>query len=99
VGYGVFGGLPLMLLFIAALWVGFRYVGQFLRMKVDADLDQLKFVWALGAALFAQAVSCVSVYYFDQSFVFLFLNLAAIGSLYSYVRETESVSEEVCVEP
>ncbi|MCE9614626.1 MAG: hypothetical protein K8T26_10150 [Lentisphaerae bacterium] len=83
IGYGVFGGLALMLLFIAALWVAFRYVGQFLRANVNGDAEQLRFVWALGSALFAQAASCVSVYYFDQSFVFLFLNLAAIGSLYT----------------
>jgi hypothetical protein len=89
IGYGVFGGLPLMLLFIAALWAAFKYVGCFLRMKADADLDQLKFVWALGAALFAQAASCISVYYFDQSFVFLFMNLAIIGSLYSSLRHTD----------
>jgi hypothetical protein len=85
IGYAVFGGLLLMLLFIAALWVAFRYVGDYLRRHPNGDPKKTWFVWSLGAALFAQAGSCVSVYYFDQSFVFLFLNLAVIGSLYSHV--------------
>jgi hypothetical protein len=81
--YGVIGGLQLMLLFIAALWMAFRYIGRYLRMHTDDDVPDCRFAWALGAALFAQAASCVSVYYFDQSFIFLFMNLALIGSLYS----------------
>lgn len=81
--YGVAGGFLLMALFIAALWIAFRYVGRLLRMHAVDNVSECKFVWALGAALFAQAASCVSVYYFDQSFIFLFLNLAVIGSLYS----------------
>jgi hypothetical protein len=81
--YGVIGGFSLMALFIAALWMAFRYVGKYLRMHADDDLTKCKFAWTLGSALFAQAVSGLSVYYFDQSFIFLFLNLAVIGSLYS----------------
>jgi hypothetical protein len=38
-------------------------------------------VWALGASLFANAATCVSVSYFDQSFLFLFLTLGSVGSL------------------
>jgi hypothetical protein len=81
--YGVIGGLLLMLLFIAALCRAFSYVGKYLRLHIDNDVSRCKFAWALGAALFAQAASCVSVYYFDQSFIFLFMNLALIGTLYS----------------
>jgi len=72
IGYGVFGGLPLMLLFIGALWTAFRYVGKFLDRNANGDVGDSWVAWALGAALFAQAASCVSVYYFDQSFIFLF---------------------------
>ena len=89
IGYGVLGGLPLMLLFIGALWTAFRYVGKFLHMHANDDIDECKFAWALGAALFAQAASCISVSYFDQSFIFLYLNLAVIGSLYSSVSRQE----------
>jgi hypothetical protein len=72
-----------MISFIAALWIAFSYVGKILVLHAGRDLGESKFAWALGAALFAQAASCISVYYFDQSFIFLFLNLAVIGSLYS----------------
>lgn len=84
IGYGVFGGFALMVLFIAALWKSFQYVGRFLQMQKDRSSIESKFAWALGSALFAQAASCISVFYFDQSFIFLYLNIAIIGSLYSY---------------
>ena len=90
--YGVIGGFLLMSLFIAAMWMAFCYVGRYLRMHADDDIDKCKFAWALGAALFAQAVSCLSVYYFDQSFIFLFLNLALIGSLYSSASRQSAVA-------
>jgi hypothetical protein len=81
--YGVSGGLILMISFIAALWTAFSYIGGYLRMPIGDNISGQRFAWALGSALFAQAGSCISVYYFDQSFTFLFLNLAVIGSLYS----------------
>ncbi|MFT3868868.1 MAG: hypothetical protein QM715_10465 [Nibricoccus sp.] len=86
IGYGVFGGFPLMLLFIFALGTAFNYVGKTIRLDENAPLSEQFHIWTLGAALFAQACSCMSVYYFDQSFVFLFSNLAMIGSLYSSAK-------------
>jgi hypothetical protein len=76
---GVVGGLPLVLFFVAALAVAFSFVGR--AMRGDADVSRQRFlIWALGCALFAHTVTFVSVSYFDQSFVFLYLTLAAIGS-------------------
>jgi hypothetical protein len=46
-------------------------------------------VWALGASLFAHAVSFMSVSYFDQSFVALYVTLAAIAAT-ALTRETLS---------
>ncbi len=43
--------------------------------------DQLFLMWTLGAILFGHAITWMSISYFDQSVVFLFLLLAAIGSL------------------
>ena len=80
--YGVIGGLPLMFLFILALAVSFRYVGRSVEAMEDEPVSERFFVWALGAALLAQAATCISVSYFDQSYVFLFLNMAMIGSLW-----------------
>jgi hypothetical protein len=72
---GVYGGLALMLLFIAVLAKGFAMVGQ----AVHAADPAAGFVmWSLGATLFAHAATFVSVSYFDQSVVFLYLTLAAI---------------------
>ena len=80
-----------MILFIACIWAAFRYVGRLVAMgEYNYDEDDRKFAWVLGAALFAHAASCISVSYFDQSFVFLYLTMAAIASLYAN-RPNESV--------
>lgn len=79
--YGVDGGLPLMLLFIAALWIGFRYVRQSLLLLKDAPPQEQFLIWAAGSGLFAHTTTMVSVAYFDQSVMFLYLNLAIIASL------------------
>ena len=79
--YAVLGGLPLLLLFLLMLGTGFRYVGTALRERGDEAPEDGFLIWCLGVSLFAHAVTCVSVSYFDQSFVFLFLTLGMIGSL------------------
>jgi len=86
---GVIGGLPLMIVFIIILAKGFSYVGQVLQKTCD-DLSGASFlVWALGASLFAHAATMISVSYFDQSFLFLYLTLAAIGSIWSWSTSME----------
>ena len=79
---GVLGGLPLMLLFIWILWTAFKAVGESLHATSGRSEPEQFMIWSLGAALFAQAVTFVSVSYFDQSFVFLYLTIAAIGSIH-----------------
>lgn len=86
---GVDGGLPLMLLFIAILAKGYSYIGQALRQRPESSSQPRFLIWALGAALFAHTATFISVSYFDQSFVFIYLTLAAIGSVWS---ETYSLS-------
>jgi hypothetical protein len=95
--YGVWGGLPLVALFVYALWVGFSYVGRTLEWRQSAPVGELFLVWALGADLFAHAATCVSVAYFDQSVMFLFLNLAALGSLQAFAT-SEPIEEEIWLE-
>jgi len=75
---GVLGGLPLMFVFILQLWRGFKYVGSVVHNNINRDVQFL--AWSLGSALFAHAVTCVGVSYFDQSFIFLYLTLAMISS-------------------
>jgi hypothetical protein len=80
---GVLGGLPLMLIFIAVLIRAFIYVGRVLRERQDLSIQESFLVWTLGASLFAHAATSISVVYFDQSFVFLYMTLAAVGSTWS----------------
>ncbi len=80
---GVWGGLPLMLLFIAVLARGFSFVGRMLRLTPELPPRSAFTIWSLGATLFTHAVTFISVSYFDQSFVFIYLTLAMIGSLWA----------------
>lgn len=85
---GVLGGLLLMFLFIAVLAKGFSFIGNRLRLEKEPSQADAFLLWALGCALFAHAASCISVSYFDQSVVFLYITLAAIGSMRAGSRTT-----------
>jgi hypothetical protein len=91
---GVWGGLPLMLLFIYILIKGFSYLGQAMHKLDDEDIQSKFFIWAIGASLFANAATMLSVSYFDQSFIFLYLTLAAIGSIWSATQNPEVDQEQ-----
>lgn len=78
---GVTGGLPLMLLFIGMMAVGFAGVGKALRASANLNIKWKLLIWAMGASLFANAATCISVSFFDQSFLFVYLVLGAIGTL------------------
>lgn len=82
---GVLGGLLLMLLFMAILAIGFSYVSQTLRQMPELTPQSRFMLWGLGSALFAHAVTFFSISYFDQSVVFFYLTLAAIGSVRSHM--------------
>lgn len=93
---GIDGGLPLMFLFIAILVKGFSFVGQCLRQEEKLPPEFRFLVWSFGAALFSHAATCISVSYFDQSVVFMYLTLAVVGSIWSgAVSQTKGeVAEE-----
>lgn len=75
---GVWGGLPLLLLFIGCLSMAFAFVGIGIRAELQ---ERQRFIlWTMGCGLAAHAATFLSVSYFDQSFVFLYLNFAVIGS-------------------
>lgn len=80
---GVWGGLPLVLIFIAMIWTGFRYVGLIVKRQPEQSDGGQFMVWCLGASLFAHTATCISVSYFDQSYIFMYLCLAAAGSLHA----------------
>lgn len=77
----VWGGLPLMLLFIGVIGAAFARLSQALRCD-GQDQGQEQFaVWTLGAILFGHCVTFLSIAYFDHSVIFFYLLLAGIGSL------------------
>jgi hypothetical protein len=78
---GVWGGLPLMLIFIWLLVAAFLRIGKALRAGQNASLTSQFTIWVLGSILFGHATAFWSISYFDQTIVFLCLVLACIGSL------------------
>lgn len=83
---GVWGGLPLMLLFIAILSKGFSFIGKAIHRLANEQVENKFILWAIGCSLFSYMAICISVSLFDQSFVFLYLTLAIIGSIESANR-------------
>lgn len=80
---GVDGGLPLMLLFMAKLATGFYLIGRASKQLPEVSFQPRFMMWTLGASLFAHSAAFISVSYFDQSVVFIYLTLAAISSAWS----------------
>jgi len=76
---GFCGGLFTMALFVAMLAAAFRTVGRCAR-STNREVASKHLMWAFGAALFAHAVSFVSVTYFDQNFAMFYFLLAAIST-------------------
>ena len=91
---GVRGGLILMILFILTIYKGFSYVGQVLRSGNEENPESQFFVWAIGASLFAHAATMISLRYFDQSVIFLYMTLGAIGSIWSWTLTAQSSEKE-----
>lgn len=79
--FGVQGGLPLMFLFILLLAKSFTIVGRSVSTAHKTQPKHAFFCWALGVSLFANAATFISVSYFDQSFVFFYITLAAIATI------------------
>jgi len=93
---GVLGGLPLMLSFIGILVAGFISVGKALRLHQNGPAQFM--IWTLGAILFAHCITFLSISYFDQTVVFLYLILATISSL-SAAKVARRLSHKVREKP
>lgn len=76
---GFCGGLIAMILFVAMLAAAFLTVGRYVRSAKPAFRSK-HVIWIFGAALFAHAVTFVSVTYFDQNFVMFYFLLATIST-------------------
>ena len=91
---GVWGGLPLMCLFVAILVAGFVSASKALKFRTNEAVQGQFLIWALGCSLFAHIMTMMSVSYFDQSIFFLYLPLAVLGSL----QATPKVEAEMTVD-
>lgn len=98
---GVWGGLPLLFLLLWVLWRGFQVVGTRTQRHAQDKPVETRGVWALGATLFALAATGLSVSYFDQTIVFLYLVLGALGSaaVASHLASTEESARDVAAQP
>lgn len=94
---GVIGGLPLMILLIIIFARGFAFVGKTLQTADDLPPGSQFMLWTLGASLFAHAATCMSVSYFDQSFLFLYMTLAVISSTWSWTMTARSDEEAAAI--
>jgi hypothetical protein len=65
-----------LIFFLAIIVFGFKYVGK-ARSAAYGDRNRELFIWALGAALFANVVAFLGISYFDQTEV-AWLTLLAI---------------------
>lgn len=72
-------GLLSFLLFVAILVYGFKFVGK-ARRRLEKDRHAALFVWAIGAALFANVVAFFGISYWDQTQVAWFALLAMIST-------------------
>lgn len=95
---GVWAGLPLMFLFIVLVLKAFRCAGEIIRSEQTLAKKDRFLVWCVGSALFAHTATCISVAYFDQSYIFMFLCLAAVSSL-SETMIHESLADESAFPP
>lgn len=77
---GVWGGLPLVVLLLVTLGVAFARVGKGMPEGSGLTIAQKFLLWTLGASLASHAAAWMSVSYFDQTVVFLYLTLAIVGS-------------------
>ena len=78
---GVWGGLPLMLLFIAVLMKAFKLLGQRIH-ELRRTGNRAEFVlWCVGSSLFAHCVTFLSIAYFDQSRIAFWMVIGAVPGL------------------
>ena len=90
------GGLLTLLLFAAVLVYGFKRIGiaRAAAGETGNRTEEL-FIWALGAALFANALSFIGISYFDQSFMMWCTLLVVISTATTPAPEIDEEDAEI----
>lgn len=78
IGVGASGGVLPLAFFIASIVLSFRAVGRS-GQALEGRPELQRFVWALGATLFAHTVSFLGVTYFDHTVFFWYMTLAMVS--------------------
>jgi hypothetical protein len=91
---GVIGGLPLMLALIAIIYLSFRNLSNHIGIVPGADKPHEFTLWCVGTALFAHALSFVSISYFDQMYVLFYLLVGGIAGIEGYADDGDLTDEE-----
>ncbi len=84
-------GMAPLLFFLAILVFGFKYLG-IARKMAEGERRQERFIWGLGAALFANCVAFFGISYDDQTMVSWYLMLAIISAVALGIKRSSSAA-------
>jgi hypothetical protein len=88
VGLGEGSGVGPLILFLAVIVYGFKYLGR--ARRAAASKQHALFLWSLGAALFAHVVAFFGISYFDQTIVVWYALLAMISAAIAVSHKKEA---------
>ena len=86
-------GLVPLLLFLAIIVLGFKYVGG-ARRSCAGDRKEEMFIWGVGASMFANVVAFFGISYFDQTIIAWYALLAMISAMAFSVRKVTAKKTE-----
>jgi hypothetical protein len=91
-------GMVPLILFLAILVLGFKYLGT-ARRQAGVEPRQERFIWALGAALFTNCVAFFGISYDDQTVVSWYLMLAITAVFAQSIKKASETSRQTCAQP
>lgn len=100
VAAGVGGGLITFVLFIAILVYAYKRIGVARNSAAKSPKDA-HLIWAIGAALFANTVAFLGIFYFDQSILawYALLAMASVTTTFVAPKKVSESHHELSTEP